>query len=164
MIREAEVWFWKFQGYPQHAYIKRKKQRSESCGEMSAFSDWLLQQWEANERQRGWDMETEEVLEAGNCLEHQRTSNLRFCQHIWLAASWVKHHLYTNPKLNKELSSTLRTSGSESLAQWNCWAWGQAAVECQCCNKSLSTPWKKTQSPQLFSLLWPMATKTPYHN
>lgn len=38
-------------------------------------------------------METEEVLEAGYCLEHQRTSNLRFCQHIWLVASWVKHHL-----------------------------------------------------------------------
>lgn len=158
---------------------ERKKQRLESSGGTCTFfwSACWGRQWSsglgaergksegATERHKGLDTETEEVLGAWCWLNHQRTSNLRFCQHSWLAANWVKHCLYRNPReLDGELGSAPRASCSESLAQPNCWAWGQAAVECHCYNKSLSTPWKKTQSPQLFSLLWPMAIKTPYQN
>lgn len=116
-------------------------------------------------RHMGLDTETEEALGAQYWLKHQRTSSLSFCQHSWLAANWVKRCLYRSPReLDRELGSALRAAWSESLAQPNCWAWGQAAVECHRYNKSLSTPWKKTQSPQLFSLLWPMAIKTPYQS
>lgn len=115
----------------------------------------------ATKRHMGLDTEREEALGAWYWLQHQRTtSDLSFCQDSWLAANWVKHCLYRNPReLNRELGSAPRASCSESLVQPNCWAWGQAAVECHRYNKSLSTPWKKTQSPQLFSLLWPMAIK-----
>lgn len=119
----------------------------------------------ATERHTGLDMETEEALGAGYWLKRQKTSNLGFCQHSWLAANWVERCLYRNPReLNRELGSAPRASCSASVVQPNCWVWAQAAVECHHYNKSLSTPWKKTQSPQLFSLLWPMAIKTPYQD